>query len=370
MDPSTLESLLLREIRKSSEISRRDLADRLEVARSTAGRRVDSLIERGLLREKGLEERSGAGRPKRFLDLVGEHGCFLGIDFDARYLYVALVDFAQNAISEKRISLGKCPTRKTVLFALQDTILEHHAKAPAPVLGYGIGVPGRVEQESRTALGYPYIRDWENVDLCSALELTPDRLCIENNTRTIALGEYWLGNPDTVENLVCLSIRTGISAAIISDGKLLRGRHETAGEIRGWNVLRADSDDRAWLEDTATVRSIRMANETTAEEWESFVTACQEGEARELGVLQKIVFLHADTVTRLVQLSDPELVVIAGAFNEIGETYFNLLRQKCSDFLTDHYFPAPEIKPVNREAFAGAYGAAALAAQNFVPGEA
>ena len=369
MDPATLESLLLREIRKSSEISRRDLADRLGVARSTAGRRVDSLIERGLLREKGLEERSGAGRPKRFLDLVGDHGCFLGIDFDARFLYVVLVDFAQKTISEKRISLGRNPTRKKVLGILRDTLEVHHQKAPAPIIGHGIGVPGRVQQSERIALGYPYISEWENVDLCAELGLTDEQLCIENNTRTIALGEYWLGKPDSIENLVCLSIRTGISAAVISDGKLLRGHHETAGEIRGWNVLGASSTQRAWLEDEATVRSIGRDSETALGEWETFVEGCKTADAKSLSMLDQFMRMHADTVTRLIQLSDPELVVIAGAFNELGDFYLGQLQDKCREFLTDHYFPPPEIRYVKRAEFAGAHGAAALAAQNFVPGE-
>ena len=57
MDPATLERLIVKEIRKSKEISRRDLADRLGIAKSTAGRRIDSMIERGIVRETGIEER-------------------------------------------------------------------------------------------------------------------------------------------------------------------------------------------------------------------------------------------------------------------------------------------------------------------------
>lgn len=366
MDSTTLESLLLREIRKSNEISRRDLADRLDVARSTAGRRVDSLIERGLLRETGLEVRSGAGRPKRFLDLAGEYGCFLGIDFDARFLYIALVDFAQNELSKKRISLGKNPTRQKVLKILRGVLTEHHEQASTPILGHGIGVPGRVQQDSRIALGYSYIRDWKNVDLCAEFDLPPETLCIENNTRTIALGEYWIGNPKAVENLVCLSIRTGISSAIISDGKLLRGHHEAAGEIRGWNVQHADSDERAWLEDEATVRSI-VRDEEIDGTWEAFVQRCKKVDSASLGRLDQFISYHADTVTRLIQLADPELVVIAGAFHELGDLYLERLRSRCRKFLTNHYFPPPEIRYVERAEFAGAHGAAALAAQNFVP---
>ncbi|MDF1858657.1 MAG: ROK family transcriptional regulator [Verrucomicrobiales bacterium] len=364
MDPATLEGLIVRELRKASEISRRDLAVRLDVARSTAGRRVDSLIERGLIREKGIEEKSGVGRPKRFLELCGNHGAFLGFDFDARFLFVALVDFAQKTILEKRIQLPPHPTKNAVLALLREIAEEVSSRSPTPILGYGIGVPGRVRQEERIALGYPYIRDWENVDLASELEIPIERLSIENNTRTIALGEYWLGNPAAIENLVCLSVRTGISTAVISDGRILRGHHETAGEIRGWTVPGIMGKSRAWLEDEATVRRIGKDGETTPDEWAEFVQGCQSRERKELEI---IVSHHADAIARLVQLSDPELVIVAGAFNELGEVYLNSLRREVAINLADHYFPAPEIRFAFKGEFSGAHGAAALAAQDYRP---
>ena len=49
MDPTTLENLIVREIRKAKDISRKDLAERLGIAKSTAGRRIDSMIERGIV---------------------------------------------------------------------------------------------------------------------------------------------------------------------------------------------------------------------------------------------------------------------------------------------------------------------------------
>ena len=71
MDPATLEALIVKEIRKAKEISRRDLAEKLAIAKSTAGRRIDSMIERGIVREIGIEDRKEAGRPRRFLALEG-----------------------------------------------------------------------------------------------------------------------------------------------------------------------------------------------------------------------------------------------------------------------------------------------------------
>ncbi|HQZ28287.1 MAG TPA: ROK family protein, partial [Verrucomicrobiales bacterium] len=172
MDPATLEHLIVKEVRKAKEISRRDLAVTLGIAKSTAGRRVDHMIERGMLRESGTEERREAGRPRRFLELRGEHGSFLGFDFDARHLFVVLLDFAQNTLTKRKIDLPPKPTKEEVIQLLQSEIEElTQSFKPVPVLGVGIGVPGQIRQEDRIGLKYPYITDWENVDLLAELDL-------------------------------------------------------------------------------------------------------------------------------------------------------------------------------------------------------
>lgn len=351
MDPATLEKLIIREIRKAREISRRDLADRLGIAKSTAGRRVDSMIERGLLCEKGIESRKDVGRPRRFLGLEADYGAFAGFDFDARTLFGVLIDFAQNTIERERIDLSPSPTRDEIIDKISGLLEKFDTHT---ILGIGIGVPGHVERESRTALGYAFIDGWENVDLLDELDLTPDRFHIENNTRAIALGEYWLGERGASEHMACVNVRTGISAAVISDGQLLSGRHQMAGEIRGWN---ASSD--SWLEEVATVRAV--------EDWKRFVEDCRNDDNEAIGILKRIAHDHGDAVARIVQLVDPEVVYLTGAFAELGDQYLDLVRQSVADSLEGHYFSPPPIQFVTLGEYAGALGASALAASHFLP---
>ncbi|MEM6917002.1 MAG: ROK family transcriptional regulator, partial [Verrucomicrobiota bacterium] len=364
MDPATLESLIVKEIRKANSISRRDLADRLEVARSTAGRRVDSLIDRGLVKEDGVEEKSEAGRPKRFLALRGSYGRFIGFDFDARHIYAVLTDFAQNVILEKQIRLSTPAARDDVLRLLRETMREFEAhEEKATILGYGLGVPGRIRQKEKIGVSYPYITDWSEVDLAVALQLEPEKFHIENNTKTIALGEYWLGHETPPEHLVCVNIRTGISAAVISNGHMLRGIHEMAGEIRGWRIT--GQTEPQWLEDGATVRAI--LNNPSLTGWQDFVETCLSGDPESIARLDAIIPYHADAISRLVQLADPELVVLSGAFNEVGVLYLDRLREAAAEALAHHYFEPPPIQFAAKGAFTGALGAAALAAKHFKP---
>jgi predicted NBD/HSP70 family sugar kinase len=358
MDPATLERLIVKEIRKAKEISRRDLADRLGIAKSTAGRRIDSMIERGIVRETGIEERKEVGRPRRFLDLQGSYGCYAGFDFDARHLHAVLIDFSQQVVERRKVRLSSLPDREEVIGHLRQIISEFRKHpAASPLLAVGIGVPGHVRRESRVSLYYPYIGDWRNVDLAAELGFDPSMLHIENNTRAILLGEYWLGPLAAASNLVCINVRTGISAAVIANGMLIAGEHEMAGEIRGWPV----SDDD-WLEKVASVRAVIDGESPGGDRWIEFVNACRAGDETALGTLSDAASHHGGAAGRLVQMLDPRAVFLAGPFTELEGLYLDRVRSAVGAALEGSYFKAPPIIAASLGESAGAHGAAALAA--------
>ena len=365
MDPKTLENLIVREIRKAKEISRKDLADRLGIAKSTAGRRIDSMIERGIVAEIGIEDRKEVGRPRRFLALQGSFGGFIGFDFDARNVHVVFIDFAQKTLEQRTVNLSANPTKDEVLSLLRQHISEFRAnEAGLTIRGIGIGVPGHIQREGRLGLNYAFMDDWRQVDLLEELSLTPDLLHIENNTRAIALGEYWLGPNAGVKNLVCISVRTGISAAVIVNGELIAGTHEMAGEIRGWKVATGDRETPAseCIEKVGTVRAVTNGTGVTDESWGEFLKNCRESQPEALELLSRLAEMHAEVAARLVQLLDPEIVFFAGPFTELEELYLGRIRQATALALEGHYFAPPPIKAVTLGEYTGAHGAAALAA--------
>lgn len=375
MDAATLENLIIHEIRKSSEISRRDLSDRLDIARSTAGRRVDSLIERGMIREKGVESRDTVGRPRRFLELVGDFGAFVGMDFDAQYIHGAVINFAQKIVAKQTVSLPANPDAGTVLRNLRSLgqKLEDRVR-PLNVLGVGIAVPGRINRAKRLGVNFADIQNWQNVPLSNGMHLSRERLAIETNARAGALGEYWFGNRRNFENLVSLNIRAGISAAVVSNGKLIIGRNEMAGEIRGWpawppkQLPGSGGYQEHWIENLATVRAITSDVEGSSSDekqaWRTFAKACSEGNSESLGVLKQLARYHGSAIGQIVQLVDPGAVVVNGWFAQLGEIYLNSLKRSVEDSLEGNYFDLPEVSLSKLDDFSGALGAASLAAEN------
>lgn len=358
MDPATLESLIVKEIRKAKEISRRDLAESLGIAKSTAGRRIDSMIDRGIVRESGIEDRKEVGRPRRFLELRSDYGSYAGFDFDARHVYAVLVDFAQGIHERTKIRLSAKPDRDEVLEQIRETLASFRQRSDRRLFAVGIGVPGHVRRETRTGLFYPYLEGWRDVDLSAGLGLDPEMLYIENNTRAVALGEYWLGPHMGADHLLCLSVRTGIAAAVVANGALVAGSHELAGEIRAWTV----GSGKDWIENVATVHALTDGEKTGSDRWRDFVASCLEGAEESLEVLAAAARHHGEAVSRMVQLLDPSVVFLSGSFTELEDLYFGPVRDYVVAALDGHYFQPPPIRPTTFGEFSGARGAAALAA--------
>src|SRR5690606_18862342 len=130
-----------------------------------------------------------------------------------------------------------------------------------------------------------HIRGWDNVPLAEHLRKKfKVRVFLENNIRSMALAELWFGKRG-LRNLVCLGIRTGIGAGIVTEGKLLHGNDNLASQIRNWScavkrfeMLTTDSSGREWccevirpLEEIASIPSIISAVGTPTKNRSSYV---------------------------------------------------------------------------------------------------
>ena len=106
------------------------------------------------------------------------------------------------------------------------------------ILGMGIGGPGPLNSDGGVIHIAPNIPGWIDTylvrDLEDELRMT---VFLENDANAAALGEWWLGAGRDVDNLVLLTLGTGIGGGIIIGGEVLHGARHTAGEI-GHMVIR------------------------------------------------------------------------------------------------------------------------------------
>jgi glucokinase len=98
--------------------------------------------------------------------------------------------------------------------------------------GVGIGVPGFIEIEKGFIVGSNNLPQFENFPVRDAIEQRlGTRVILENDANAAALGEKWIGAGRDVNELVLLTLGTGIGGGIISEGRILHGFVGMAGEL-------------------------------------------------------------------------------------------------------------------------------------------
>jgi len=155
----------------------------------------------------------------------------IGIDLGGTKIAAALLDQEGKINRSLRTStdVGGGPSAvKKQIVDLVGKLIDTSVKSP---IGVGIGVAGQVRADDGSVLFAPNL-DWHDVplqaDLQKALHLP---VMVTNDVRAITWGEYRFGAGKGCDNLICMYVGTGIGGGIVSQGKLVGGCSNTAGEI-------------------------------------------------------------------------------------------------------------------------------------------
>lgn len=366
-----LEAEFLKRIRQHGGLSRADLARQLSLAPSTSTIYVDRLKQDGFLLESERIDRR-AGRWPTLLTPNPRAGHFLGIDFEAHSLVTIVVDFALGAISRTRSAVAPGESVEKILARMKEAIQKATRAGESPLLGVGVGVPGVIDAARGTASYYEFVAGWKNVPIASVLREACDvPVYLENNIRSMALAEFWLGQGRGLQNFVCLGVRTGIGLGVVVNGELLRGSQGGAGELGNWPVpgaqptagpgpdenLESISSLSAILDEAAKILGKKV-------DFDGFLAAVRAGNPRLLEVIERAAAVHGAAIRQVHLLLEPERIIVAGPLSELGGTFLTPLTIHVGRRFAG---AAPVIVASDFGRFGGALGAAALAAHHWKP---
>lgn len=233
-------SIVLELLRKSSPLSRAEVAKTTGLTKATVSTLVAELMEENLLYEIGTGESSG-GRKPVMLVFRRDAGYAVGVDLGVRDIHAVLTDLQGSIVHETRASLRGLGTPEQILARLTDCLQRLVNKAPdSPygVVGIGVGVPG-ITDDNGTVLFAPNL-GWRNVPLKSLLEEAfKVPVIIDNEANAGAVGEKEFGIGRNVSNLIYISVGIGIGSGIILKDGLYRGASGYSGEM-GHITVHAD----------------------------------------------------------------------------------------------------------------------------------
>lgn len=231
---------------------------------------------------------------------------------------------------------------------VRDEVLSRHGGGASDFAGIGIGSPGPLDRRTGTVIDTPNL-GWRNFplrDLISNSIGLPATL--DNDANCATYGEWWLGAGRNVDTLIGLTLGTGIGGGIVLNGEIFHGVSDAAGEIGHMTI---DSTGRkckcgnyGCLEAYASGPAIALrAVEGIEAGAESLLPALVDGRLEDItaATVYEAVILgdpYANEVMRetakflgagvgnIINILNPEMVVIAGGVTRAGDHLFLPLR--------------------------------------------
>lgn len=276
----------------------------------------------------------------------------VGVDIGGTNLKVGVVDRDGQIISRAKAKT-KVPARaaelSSDLWMLIQQALEKKKISLSQVSRIGVGCPGTVEP-TEGILQYACNLELANARLGDLLEdVSGKSVFLENDANCALLGEVKLGAARGAKNAVMLTLGTGIGSGILVDGKIYSGFNCFGGEIGHMVIVsggalcscgRKGCFER-YASASALVRMTREAMERDRSTvlWEisdgdlekvSGITVFEgqkRGDLRAQEILNRYVQYLADGVTNVINILQPEVLVIGGGLGSQGEELLNPLRK-------------------------------------------
>ena len=373
--------LLLREISQRGPLPRIDLANRTGISRATVTSITAELLRGGLIEEVPRDSRcdeATRGRPRIDLKISGRAHLIAGLKVSDTSISMVLMDFegADVALHEHDIA----PQRYTPealaeeVFGGLTRLAEKAGHTLSDISAVGVGLAGIVDAGNGLVYWSPSL-DRRNVPFATVLS---DRLGIaayvDNEANLVAMAELTFGIGKNHSDFIVITIESGVGMGMVLGGQLYRGTRGCGAEFGHTKVhldgalcrcgqrgcLEAYVADYALVREANSVGNVAQMAQTS-KAVTAVLTAAKEGDPVARTVLERAGKMFALGLANLVNIFDPERVILAGEQLQFDHLYADSVIEEMRKSIVDVDKPPPEVVVHQWDAFMWARGGAAYA---------
>lgn len=305
----------------------------------------------------------------------------IGIDLGGTKISGAVADFNGNIISQYTIPTKAEEGEEAVLrriISVIDKVIQESKVDKNNITAVGIGSPGPLDAKEGKIITTPNL-PFKNFNLVKPLNAIFNiPVYLDNDANAAAIGEYTFGAGKGTNNMVFVTVSTGIGGGAILNGRIYRGNTSNALEI-GHMTLKKDGPrcncgnygcaealasgtaiGRIAREEVAKGANTSLVNYENITSYEVFKEA-EKGDAVAKSVLDNALNYLGICIANIITSFDPEIVIIGGGVSKGGDIVFKKVQEVVNERCFKAMAESTKIVPAGLGTDAGVIGAVALA---------
>ena len=325
-----------------------ELSKTLDLSVPTVTKMIDEMCQQGILNEFGKME-TNEGRHPHLYGLNPEAAYFVGVDIKNSGVNLGLINFNGDLLEDHINAPYHFDNSLEGLHALCRVIndfVDHCQVERDKIANVNVNVSGRVNPES----GYSY--SWFNLGeqplTVTMSQLTGLHVTIDNDTRAMTYGEYLRGNNQAKRDILFVNVSWGLGLGIIIDGKVYTGKSGFAGEFGHTpvfdNEVICHCGKKGCLETEDSGSAIHrklqariaagensilaeaMARDPQSVTLETIIDAVGREDMLCIELVEEVGSILGKQVAGLINLLNPELVIVGGLLSMTGDYLLQPLR--------------------------------------------
>ncbi len=279
---------------------------------------------------RGGKKLSGGGRRPDVFSLNPDMGYIIGIEILIQSLKLTIVNLQHETVYEfENIKFDIAQEDKALAYLkeLIPSIIKQQKIPIEKIIGVGIGITGRVN--TKEGISYTFL-NFEKPLTTILQEAWDMPVYIDNDTHLMALGEKNFGHAKGKKDVVIVNVSRGIGASIIANDSILSGYSGFAGEFghihfttnnkqcvcgkKGCleTIVSGKALEQEYNADTSTVRKQPFS-------YKEILQLSKKNDEKADILVRKMGEDLGQALSIFVQLLNPELIIIGGSFNVIGD---------------------------------------------------
>jgi len=323
-----------------------ELQKQVRISTPTVIKLINELITDDLVQEEGKKETDNGRRPTLYSLNINRFYA-VGVEILFKRISVSVVRLDQEVMLERQnreFRLENTPECLEEVVSFIRETLDDCAVSMDNILGIGIGLTGRVN--SLTGESYNFFTFTEKPVGQYLTERLDKQVFVDNDTHVMGLAEQVLGQAKEARNALILNVSRGLGMTIIANRRLITGGMGFAGEFGHMQMGNSDKlcicGKRGCLgmevSGYALEENFKQAikegetslaiNDKPLEDirYDDILEAANQGDGLCINLLQEMGEILGMALGNIVNLLNPELIIIGGKFAQAGYMFSDSIK--------------------------------------------